>query len=110
MNPQEHQTSDATRRDFLQQAAGATAIAALAKAAPAAEEKAAVKAATLPTIKLGKHDVSRLIIGGNPMYGHSHFNKLLSAHQREWHTPERVLALLKRAEEVGINTWQNSYR
>jgi hypothetical protein len=110
MNTQDPQPANATRRDFLHQAASATAIAALAKATPAAEEKNAVKAATLPTIKLGKHDVGRLIIGGNPMYGHSHFNKLLSAHQRDWHTPERVLALLKRAEEVGINTWQNSFR
>jgi hypothetical protein len=103
MNPQEH-ASDATRRDFLQQAAGATAIAALAQAAPAEE-----KTALLPTVKLGKHDVSRLIIGGNPIYGYAHFNKLLAAHQRDWHTPERVVALLKRAEEVGVNTWQNSY-
>jgi hypothetical protein len=27
----------------------------------------------------------------------------------DWHTPERVLALLKRCEQAGINTWQNSY-
>src|SRR5262245_59747455 len=109
MNPQPNQPFAATSRDFVQQTAGAAAIAALAQAAPAKKPTAA-KAAPLPTIKLGKHDVSRLIIGGNPIYGHSHFNKMLSAHQRDWHTPERVLALLKRSEEVGINTWQNSFR
>src|SRR5207302_2289033 len=48
-------------------------------------------------------------IGGNPIYGHSHFNKLLSQHLTAWHTPERVVEMLKHAETVGINTWQNSY-
>jgi hypothetical protein len=63
----------------------------------------------LPTIKLGPHEVTRLIIGGNPIYGHSHFNKLFSQHLIDWHTPERVASLLKRCEEAGLNTWQNSY-
>src|SRR5262249_8251468 len=64
---------------------------------------------TLPTVKLGLHAVTRLIVGGNPIYGHSHFNKLLSQHQTAWHTPERVVELLKRCEQAGVNTWQNSY-
>ena len=63
----------------------------------------------LPTIKLGPHQVTRLIIGGNPVYGYSHFNKLLSQSMIDWHTPERVDALLKRCELAGLNTWQNSY-
>src|SRR5262249_60832111 len=45
----------------------------------------------------------------NPIYGHSHFNRHLSRYLTDWHTPERVLALLRRGEQVGINTWQNSY-
>jgi hypothetical protein len=94
------------RRDFLQHAAGLAAGVAALGAAPAADEK---PAAPLPSIKLGPHVVSRLIIGGNPVYGHSHFNKLLSQHMTDWHTPERVLALLKRAEQAGITAWQNSY-
>jgi hypothetical protein len=60
-------------------------------------------------VTLGQHRVTRLIVGGNPVYGHSHFNKLLSQHMTDWHTPERVVALLQRCEQVGINTWQNSY-
>src|SRR4051794_13806880 len=100
--------SDSSRRGFLQQAAGVAAgIAALPASTPAAERTA--KAETLPTIALGKHQVSRLIIGGNPIYGHSHFNRLLSKHQTDWHTPERVVELLKRCEQCGLNTWQNSY-
>jgi hypothetical protein len=63
----------------------------------------------LPTIRLGPHAVTRLIVGGNPLYGHSHFNKLLSQHQTSWNTPEHVQELLQRCQQVGINTWQNSY-
>jgi hypothetical protein len=98
--------SSSSRRDFLQQAAGIAGLASLA--VPAAGEVQG-GAESLPTIKLGPHEVTRLIVGGNPIYGHSHFNKLLSQHQTTWHTPERVVALLKRCEQVGINTWQNSY-
>jgi hypothetical protein len=96
-----------TRRNFLQKtvglAAGAAALPELSHAAaPAAEP-------LLPTIKLGQHQVTRLIIGGNPIYGYSHFNRILSQYQTAWHTPERVIELLQQAEAKGINTWQNSY-
>ncbi len=99
-----HNPDTQTRRDFLQQTAGATAGgAALAGAGMAAAGPA------LPTVRLGPHSVTRLILGGNPIYGHSHFNRLLSQHLTDWHTPARVLELLRRCEEAGINTWQNSY-
>src|SRR5262245_3933884 len=96
------------RRTFLQQAAGMAAGAA-SLAQPAAAARQADAANTLPTIRLGKHQVSRLILGGNPIYGHSHFNRLLSRHLTDWHTPERVQTLLRRCEQVGITAWQNSY-
>jgi hypothetical protein len=106
-SPSQGAHASATRRAFLQQTAGlAAGIAALA---PAEHAESAPPARTLPTIKLGKHHVTRLIIGGNPIYGYSHFNRLLSEHQKTWHTPERVVALLQRCEKAGINTWQNSY-
>jgi hypothetical protein len=96
-----------SRREFLQQAAGlAAGVAALPAGARTAEPAAEP---LLPTVKLGPQAVSRLIIGGNPIYGYSHFNKLLSQHQTAWHTPDRVVELLKRCEKAGINTWQNSY-
>jgi hypothetical protein len=95
------------RRAFLQQTAGLAAGAgALTGAADAAQPG---QAAILPTIRLGPHQVTRLIIGGNPIYGYSHFNRLLSQHQTAWHTPDRVQELLRRCEQAGINTWQNSY-
>jgi hypothetical protein len=63
----------------------------------------------LPTIALGPHKVTRLIIGGNPIYGHSHFNRHFDSHLTAWHTPERVLELWRRCEQCGLNTFQNSY-
>src|ERR1051325_4710388 len=99
-----------TRRDFIRQATGLAAGTALAVnwAAPASLP-ADQSNPLLPTIRLGRHEVTRLIIGGNPIYGYSHFNRLLSAHQQAWHTPERVVELLQHCERKGLNTWQNSY-
>jgi hypothetical protein len=96
-----------SRRDFLRRGAELTTTAALATTfiAKAAEPSEPL----LPTIKLGPHQVTRLVIGGNPIYGYSHFNRILSQSQTAWHTPEHVIELLKHAEARGINTWQNSY-
>jgi hypothetical protein len=94
-----------TRRDFLHHAAGAVA-ATTAATAPGADAPAV---ALLPTVQLGAHRVTRLILGGNPIYGYSHFNKLFSQHLTDWHTPPRVVELLQRCVKAGINTWQNSY-
>jgi hypothetical protein len=63
----------------------------------------------LPTISLGKHQVTRLVLGGNPVYGHSHFNRLYSQHLIDYHTPDRVLELLRACDGAGVNAWQNSY-
>jgi hypothetical protein len=102
--------SSTTRRAFLQQAAGLAACLSAATApATTAAEPSGKSDPLLPTIKLGKHSVTRLIIGGNPIYGYSHFNQILSRSMTEWHTPERVVALLKRCEQAGVNCWQNSY-
>jgi hypothetical protein len=107
--PVEPSSSAPSRRDFLHQAAGiATGMVTMTPAVEASEPPAS-SSLLLPTIQLGQHRVTRLIIGGNPVYGYSHFNHLFSQHQTAWHTPERVMDLLKRCEQCGINTWQNSY-
>lgn len=95
-----------TRRQFLQRT---VALAASAAAMPEALSAEMPAASRLPVIQLGQHEVTRLILGGNPIYGYSHFNRLLSEYQTRWHTPDRVLELLHHAEAQGINTWQNSY-
>src|SRR5262245_14369179 len=102
--------SPTTRRQFLQQAAGfAAGAAALSELSQTTRAAVASASSLLPTIKLGPHEVTRLIIGGNPIYGYSHFNNILSQYQTTWHTPERVVELIQHAEAKGINTWQNSY-
>ncbi|HEV2949714.1 MAG TPA: hypothetical protein VGX70_20220 [Gemmataceae bacterium] len=96
-----------TRRRFLSESAGIAAAAMVSLGL--AEEKPRASENLLPTIKFGPHSITRLIIGGNPIYGYSHFNKMLSQHQIAWHTPERVVQLLQQTEKTGVNTWQNSY-
>ena len=66
-------------------------------------------APSLPTVALGPHKITRLIIGGNPIYGYSHFNRLYNQHLTDYHTPERVVELLRGCQAAGINAWQNSY-
>jgi hypothetical protein len=85
-----------TRRGFL---ATAASLAAAGRTAEGA-------AAPLPMVKLGKYEMSRLVLGSNPLGGASHFNPILDQHMREWMTPERILEILQRAEQAGIRTWQ----
>ncbi|MBI3280517.1 MAG: hypothetical protein HYZ57_11815, partial [Acidobacteria bacterium] len=98
------------RRRFLKTAAGVAAAACAhdAKLVGQSGAKAAGEG-KLPTLKLGKHVVSRLIIGGNPFYGYSHFNRLFSQHMVEWATPDRIMEVLRNCEQQGINTWQFSH-
>lgn len=85
-----------TRRRFIQLSAGLAAGAGLS-ATP-----------SLPTVKLGKHEIGRLILGSNPFYGYSHSSRMLDQHMREWGTPENVCAALAEAERNGIDTFQTN--
>ena len=117
LRPQSNETCsanlDPSRRGFFQRVAGMTAgwalTAAVSPDAPTAGAEGPTPGASLPTVALGPHKITRLIIGGNPIYGHSHFNRLYSQHLTDYHTPERVVELLRACEAAGINTWQNSY-
>jgi hypothetical protein len=95
--------SKATRRDFLK---GATTVAAGMIANPLAS---AENPNQLPTVTLGTHRVSRLIVGSNPIRGISHFNPQYSRQMAEWFTDGRVVQLLLDCEKAGINTFQSSY-
>jgi hypothetical protein len=95
--------SEPSRRDFLK---GATTVAA-SLVAPASLR--AEPAPLLPQVSLGPHRVSRLIVGSNPIYGYSHFNRQYDMHMREWFTDERIVKLLLDCEQAGINTWQASF-
>ena len=92
-----------SRRSFLQAAAAMPAVSALSVAAEPLRQP------ELPTVAFGKHRITRMIIGSNPLYGYSHFNRVLDAHFKEYFTPEQKLKLLMHAEAMGINTWQVHY-
>jgi hypothetical protein len=62
-----------------------------------------------PTVPLGSHRVSRLILGSNTFNGFCYSLPSLSAHMKEWFTPERIAETLRLAQSNGINTWQFSY-
>lgn len=109
------------RRDFLKSAAGITAGLAM-PCSPEAEAIAAVLAVhkapsgqaesvgtPMPTLQLGSHTVSRLIVGSNPIHGYSHFNQLYSQHMLEWSTADNVCRMLDQCTQHGINTWQFSH-
>ncbi len=94
---------NSTRRDFLK---SATTVAAGLVASQALQ---AETPELLPTIMLGPHRVSRVIVGSNPIYGYSHFNKQYDQHMREWFTDDRIVKMLLDCEKAGINTWQYSF-
>ena len=60
----------------------------------------------IPTIPFGEHQVTRLIMGGNPFAAYSHFSPEMDTEMREWYTPERVVEVLQQAQAAGINTVQ----
>jgi len=66
-----------------------------------------VKPTHLPQIPFGPVQLSRLILGANPVNGGSHFSVFLNRQMKAYFTPENVMALLHRADEVGINCWQS---
>src|SRR5262249_24877253 len=65
-----HEQSSTSRRDFLHQAAGLAAGLGAAAPALAAADAPTKTDVLLPTVKLGPHSITRLIIGGNPIYGY----------------------------------------
>ncbi len=100
-----------SRRGFLGSVSKLTVAAATTGAA--ADDQKAITPNDLPNLlpsaQIGALRVTKLILGGNPIYGHSHFNRLYSQHLRDYHTPDRVVSLLRDCTKAGINTWQNSY-
>jgi len=61
----------------------------------------------MPQVPFGKHFVSRLILGANPINGCSHLSRFANLQMKRFFTTERILDLLKHCEALGINTWQS---
>ena len=94
-----------SRRAFLK---SSSSLAAVLAAGPlvSAQEPAP---ASLPKVRFGDQEISRLVIGCNQFYGYSHFNRLLDELMREWNTPDRVCQTLRQCEQNGINAYQYSH-
>jgi len=60
----------------------------------------------LPKIKLGKYNISRMILGGNPISGFSHLSPKKDMEMVDYHTTKNIKSLLSVCEENGINTIQ----
>jgi hypothetical protein len=60
----------------------------------------------LPTVPFGPHRITRLIVGGNPFCGNSHFSAEMSREMVEYYTAERVVDVLAQCQAAGINTVQ----
>lgn len=73
----------------------------------AAPLRAALRHEAMATIRLGRHTVSRLIVGGNPVSGNSHTAGGMSREMRDYFTAANVKKLLRNCEQAGINTWQS---
>jgi hypothetical protein len=108
-----------TRREFLHSTAAlaagvmggaATRLAAGQEPAPQAEYMPQATQSTAPTVqvpkmKFGNAEISRLVLGVNPMYGFAHYNNNFGLAMREWYTQEKVCQVLHRANSFGINAF-----
>jgi hypothetical protein len=112
-------TGKKSRRSFIQKigtmaaASGIAANAGSAQQAPTpavpgrAEERnfrpepGPLSKQPMPTIRLGKHEVGRLVLGVNGIG--THFSDVLGRTYREWNTPEQQMRVFKHCEDLGIN-------
>jgi hypothetical protein len=90
--------------------AGASRLAAEPQASLQAEKAAAAAPDTgahvqVPTMKFGSAQISRLVMGVNPMYGFAHYNNNFGMAMRDWYTQEQVCKVLHRANSFGINAF-----
>jgi hypothetical protein len=107
-----------SRREFLQTSAAlAVGMMGGAGRALAAEPVAGAQTAgspgqtaeiQVPKMKFGDVEISRLVLGCNPLNGNSHFNASYSSAMREWYTVDRGCAVMHRANAFGINAFNYS--
>jgi hypothetical protein len=92
------------RRQFTSATLASVGASVLGQSVLAAESPAA----KLPTVRWGRYEITRLLVGHNPLKGTSHFSKELSEEMRRWFDDGHVHGrqLLRRCEQLGINTCQ----
>lgn len=104
MSLNRHTANVTSRRKFLSQFSWAATGSALVVGAVRANDRSPL----LPTIKLGNHEVTRLIAGSNPISGYSYLGPLMDRHMKEYFTPAQTTEFLWNCERAGINTHQFS--
>ena len=95
-----------SRRNFLKSSAG---LAATLAAGPLAAQQPA-PLGTLPQVRFGDVEISRMVMGCNQFYGFSHFNGLLDRMMVDWNTPDRICQTLLECQQNGINAFQYAHR
>ncbi len=59
----------------------------------------------MQTVKIGSLEVSRFILGGNPMSGNSHQSPEVDKRMRDYFTTAQCKRLLRDAESLGVDTF-----
>jgi hypothetical protein len=113
MNTKARPASVTARRDFLTglSLTMTGSMAALAQAAQGENTRPVPRSSLgppLPTIHLGKHRITRLVVGSNPISGYSYMGPTMDRHMKEYFTQSRIIELLSRCEEAGITAHQFS--
>ncbi len=60
----------------------------------------------LPEVPFGPHQITRLIVGGNPFCGNAHNTDAMRRDMLDYYTAERVVEVLDRCRRAGINAFQ----
>ena len=111
--------SNTTRRDFLRTSAAmaaalsgaASAINARTTELPPVQSPAQTpppKPASdiqVPKMKFFGVEISRLILGVNPICGFAHYNDNFGAAMKDWYTPDRVCKVMHDCNRFGINAF-----
>ncbi len=112
MDSDKHKVSQMGRREFLSHLSvtmtGSTMALVTTQDQSVYAEDSLSHKPLLPTIRLGEHRVTRLIVGSNPISGYSYMGPIMDRHMREYFTPERIVEFLWTCEREGINTHQFS--
>jgi hypothetical protein len=98
------------RRSFLKQCSAAAVAGLAVRQTPVAAVDSPLEAAKLPTISLGEHRISRLVVGSNPVLGYSYMGPHTDRHMREYFTLEQTVEFLRQCEAAGINAFQFAVR
>ena len=94
------------RRSFLVQLAGLAAASALEPTGTVEAAETSSSSGSLPMIQIGRHRISRLVVGSNPMLGYSYSGPHADRHMKDYYTPERTVEFLQNCERAGITTHQ----